>query len=562
LVIPSIVLLNIIAAVCLLLWGVTLLRLGVTRGFGGNLHRFLSLCTNNRVKAFGAGLAMTTLLQSSMATTLIVTAFAGQGLVTASTGLAIILGADVGTTLVAQLFSMNITILTPVMMVAGYIFYSIENSGRIKNIGRVFIGLAFMLMALTWIREAAEPLKESKVLPLILAPLDKDPFFAVLLAALFTWIAHSSLAIVLLMMSLVASGVLPFTLGLYMVLGANIGGTIAPLIATLRDNPDVMRIPLGNMLIRCMGVLLCVPIIHFIPPYLDMWDDDKARQLVDFHMAFNIALALLFLPFTGVLNRLLIKALPDRPQADNPKKAKYLNEKDLVIPSVALTAAARETLRMADYIQEMLEDTLKVFKTNDEKLLAKIKEEDDTVDAIYHNVKNYMARMGQEFMDPKEAKRYVQVLMFSTNLEHIGDVIDKNLMPLAQKKIRNQHNFSKEGFKEIEHIHRLVCESVQLAQSLFISNDLDSARRLMESKEIIRKAEIDGMATHIDRLRGAVPETIATSSLHLDIIRDYRRINTYVCTVAEQVIEEKSNVSQSRAAQKEETVHGDLHSNT
>lgn len=524
----------------------TLLRLGVTRGFGAELRRFLAICSNNRLKAFFAGLGMTTLLQSSMATTLIVTAFAGQGLVNANTGLAIILGADVGTTLVAQLFSMNMAMLTPIFMVAGYILYSIEHSGRIKNVGRVLIGLALMLLALAMIKQGSMPLKESETLPLILAPLQNDPFFAVLLAAVFTWIAHSSLAIVLLVMSLVGGGVLPLTLGLYMVLGANIGGTIAPLLSTLRDNPDAMRIPLGNMLVRIVGVLACIPFLSFTLPYLAQWDADHARQVVDFHTAFNIALAVVFLPFTGLISKLLKQALPDRPQAEDPGRARYLNDKDLDMPSVALSSAARETLRMGDIIQKMLEDTLKVFKTNDEKLLEQIREEDDTVDKIYGSIKNYMARLSQEFMDPKEATRYVQILTFSTNIEHVGDVIDKNLMPLALKKIKNQQQFSSAGFKEIEHMHRLVLESVQLAQSVFISNDADSARRLVEGKEIIRKAEIDGMATHIDRLRGGVPETIATSSLHLDIIRDYRRINTYMCTVAFPILEQSGEIHETR----------------
>ncbi len=536
----------------------TLLRLGVTRGFGAELRRFLAVCSNNRIKAFFAGLGMTTLLQSSMATTLIVTAFAGQGLVNSSTGLAIILGADVGTTLVAQLFSMNIAMLTPLFMVAGYVFYSIEHSGRIKNVGRILIGLALMLLALAMIKQGSMPLKESETLPLILAPLENDPFFAVLIAAVFTWIAHSSLAIVLLVMSLVGGGVLPLTLGLYMVLGANIGGTIAPLIATLRDNPDAMRIPLGNMLVRIVGVLACIPFLGFTLPYLTQWDPDHARQVVDFHTAFNIVLALCFLPFTGLISKLLKKALPDRPQAEDPGRARYLNDKDLDMPSVALSSAARETLRMGDIIQKMLEDTLRVFKTNDEKLLEQIRDEDDTVDKIYNSIKNYMARLSQEFMDPKEAARYVQILTFSTNIEHVGDVIDKNLMPLALKKIKNQQQFSSAGFKEIEHMHRLVLESVQLAQSVFISNDADSARRLVEGKEIIRKAEIDGMATHIDRLRGGVPETIATSSLHLDIIRDYRRINTYMCTVAFPILEQTGEIHETRLRprkKKEPVIH-------
>lgn len=523
-----------------------LLRLGVTRGFGAELRRFLSLCANNRITAFFAGLGMTTLLQSSMATTLIVTAFAGQGMVNTSTGLAIILGADVGTTLVAQVLSIDISIAIPIFMVCGYVFFNMEHNGRFKNVGRILIGLSFMLMALAMIRAAAAPLKESETLPLILEPLARDPFFAVLLAALFTWIAHSSLAIVLLVMSLVASGVLPLTLALYMVLGANMGGTIAPLIATLRDNPDAMRIPLGNMLIRIIGVLAVVPFIQYTLPYLDAWDPDHSRQVVDFHTAFNILLALCFLPFTGVLNKLMKKALPDRPVSDDPGRTKYLNDKDLDIPSVALASAARETLRMGDIIQKMLEDTLRVFKTNDEKLLERIRDEDDTVDKIYNGIKNYMAKLSQEFMDPKEAQRYVQILTFSTNMEHIGDVIDKNLMALAQKKIKSQNSFSEAGFKEIEHIHKLVVESVQLAQSLFISGDKETARRLIEGKEIIRQAETDGMTTHIHRLRGAVPETIATSSLHLDIIRDYRRINAYISTVAFPILEESGEVHKTR----------------
>ncbi|PZO87358.1 MAG: hypothetical protein DI626_04200 [Micavibrio aeruginosavorus] len=300
------------------------------------------------------------------------------------------------------------------------------------------------------------------------------------------------------------------------------------------------------MIVRTIGVFGCLPLLGMVVPYLDRVDPDHARQIVHFHMGFNIVLALLFLPFTGVLNRLLKKALPTRPVADDPGMARYLNDKDLDMPSVALAAAARETLRMGDIIQQMLEDTLRVLKTNDEKLLLKIKDEDNTVDRLYGSIKNYMAKLSREFMDDKEAQRYVQILTFSTNIEHVGDVIDKNLMPLAQKKIKNLHHFSDAGFKEIEHMHKLVLESVQLAQSLFISNDIDSARRLIEGKEIIRKAEIDGMTTHIDRLRGGVPETIATSSLHLDIIRDYRRINTYMCTVAFPLLEESGDIHETR----------------
>lgn len=539
---------HIIAAVCLLLWGVVLLRLGVTRGFGAGLRHFLAACTGNRFKAFLAGIGMTALLQSSTATVLVVSSFASQGLINAGMGIAIVLGADVGTTLVAQVFSLDLTLLMPAFMVIGFVLFKLDHSGRLKNIGRIFIGLSLMLLALNLIREAAAPLKESDTLPLILGPLDKDPFFAIILAALLTWIAHSSLAIVLLLMSFVSAGVLPLELGLFMVLGANLGGTIAPLIATLKDNPDALRIPLGNVLIRLSGVAVMVPFIGMVMPHLAAFESDAARQLVNFHTGFNIALALVFLPFTGLLSDFLKKALPDRPMAYDPGRARYLSDKDLDTPSVALSNAARETLRMAELVQQMLADTITALRTNNERMVGRIKEEDDVIDRIYNQIKNYMARLTQEFMDPKEAQRYVQILMFSTNLEHAGDVIDKNLMPLVNKKIRNQVEFSTEGMKEIQHIHDLVLESVKLAQSIFDTGDVTLARRLLSDKEIIRQAEIKGFGTHIDRLRGGVPETVSTSSLHLDIIRDYRRVNTYMCTVAYPLLEGEEKKAQGGRA--------------
>lgn len=535
-----------------MLWGVALLRLGVTRGFGAGLRAVLSKSTNNRVKAMFAGIGMTTVLQSSTATVLIVAAFAGQGLIGTTTGLAVILGADIGTTLVAQLFSFDLSFLAPVAMIIGFFMFTSKKSGKLKNLGRIFIGLSLMLIALGWIRETAAPLKDSAVLPLILEPLSSDPFFAVLIAALLTWIAHSSLAIILILMSFVAAGTLPLMLGLYMVLGANLGGTIPPILATLKDHPDALRIAVSNLFVRVTGVALVFPFVSVIEPYLAMIDADHTREIVNFHTIFNVVLALSFLPFTGLVTKLCSKLIPDRIERDDPKKARYLNDKDWNTPSVALASATRETLRMADLVQRMLEDTITVFKTNDMKLLEKVRDEDDTIDEIYRAIKSYMARLSQEFMDPKEAKRYVQILTFATNLEHAGDVIDRNLMPMALKKIKNQTHFSEKGFKDIKHIHDLVLESVQLAQSIFVSGDLEMAKQLLKDKQDIREAEISGMAAHIERLGVGEPDTIATSSLHLDIVRDYRRINTYMCTVAYPLLEESGELRTSRLKLKKE----------
>ncbi len=523
----------------MLLWGVGLVRLGITHGFGADLRRVLAASTKNRFKSFFSGMAITALLQSSTATVLIVSGFAAQGMINAAAGLAMVLGADVGTTLVAQVFSFDLSFIAPLLMVAGYAAFTMKIFGRMKNLGRILIGLALMLFALTLIREATEPLKNSPVLETVVSALESDPFFAILITALLTWMAHSSLAIVLLIMSFVVGGAFPIVLGFYMVLGANLGGTIPPILATLKDHPEALRITVGNLLVRLAGVILTFPFVMQLEGYLSLFDSDPAREIVNFHTAFNLCLALLFLPFTGLISKLTKKIIPDRNEVDDISRARYLDNKDLSIPSVALASATRETLRMADIVQEMLDDTMKVFKTNDIVLLEKVRAEDNILDSLYSQIKTYMAKLSQEFMDPKEAQRYVQVLTFSTNLEHAGDVIDKNLMPLALKKIKRQTDFSKEGMKEIEHIHGLIMESVQLAQSIFVSNDAEQAKQLLQDKQDIREAEIAGMATHIERLSEGVSDTIATSSLHIDIIRDYRRINSYMCTVAYPLLEKE-----------------------
>jgi len=301
-------------------------RLGVTHGFGAELRRGLAASTKNRILSFFSGMGITALLQSSTATVLIVAAFAGQGMINSTTGLAMVLGADVGTTLVAQLFSLDLSFLIPVFMIAGYISFAKRRSGRFKNLGRILIGLALMLFALMWIKDAAEPLKESEILPVVLGALESDKIFAILIAALLTWLAHSSLAIILLLMSFVASGILPLMLGIYMVLGANLGGTIPPILATLKDHPEALRVPVGNLIIRLIGVFTVFYFVPYIQPHLDVLGGDDVRQIVNFHTLFNLGLALLFLPLTCTISKITKKIIPDRVEKDDPHQARYLDD--------------------------------------------------------------------------------------------------------------------------------------------------------------------------------------------------------------------------------------------
>ena len=534
------ILLNIIGGVCLLLWGLRNARNGMTRAFGGALQRTVGASTRTTISAFATGIGVTAMLQSSTAMALLIAAFCKSGMAGAGAGVAVMLGADVGTSVVAQLLSLDLSWLAPLLIVLGYILHSTSEKGvKLRHVGLLIFGLGLMLFALQWIRQTAVPLADSQTMTIVLEALSHDMIMAVLVAIVITWLAHSSLATVLLLVSLVSSGVVPIDLALAMVLGANIGGGIAPVLTTLKDGPAAYRVPVANIVMRTIGVVLCLPFLQEIQGLLDKHAPiGGARLPVDFHLAFNIGLAAVFLPLSGLVGKIVTYAFPERGNGASPGDPIYLDEKQLGSPAVAMASASRETLRMADYVQEMLEDTIKALDSNDESYVHDIRRRDDIVDDLHRAIKHYMAKITREELNTEESIRYMQILSFAINLESIGDVIDKSLMEMAEKKIRKGTHFSDEGWREIRDIHNFVTRSMTEAQSVFLNNDQTLARRLIEGKDWMREAEKRATDSHLERIAEAIPETVATGSLHLDILRDYRRINSYIANVAYPVLEE------------------------
>lgn len=539
------------SSVCLLLWGTRMVKMGFTRAYGTSLRRIIRAHTKNRVSAFFAGLLTTGLLQSSTATALIATSFAKRGFITTIGALAVIIGADVSTTLVAQVLSLNLTWLSPAFLTIGIVMHLIyEHHGRQKHVARAIIGLGLMILSLSLIKEASVPLKESETLPLILSPLQSDPFIAILIAAAFTWLLHSSLASVLLFVTLFGNGVIDIELGLLLVLGANLGGSLIPFIATYSSGPNARQITAGNIFMRLIIITITLPFLGYIPELMNTYFGDNAHNLLHFHTGLNIALALLFMPWLPQIVKICERAFPFDTQIKDPSNAIYLEDSAINSPVVALAGAARETLRMADLVEKMLEHTIETFESNDPKLIKFIREMDDTVDKIYKQIKLYMTRLSQESFDPKEADRYIQIMTYATNLEYAGDIIDKNLMDLAEKKTRKQEDFSDAGGQEIRDFHNTVLENMRMAQTIFLSEDPRLAQQLVDEKKTVRIAQIESSKQHFERLKSGLAETIATSSLHLDIIRDYRRINSYVTTIAYAILENAQDHEKERKKDK------------
>ncbi len=539
-------LLNIAGGVALLLWATRMIRTGIMRAYGAELRRHLRRSTTNRLSAFGMGTAVAALLQSSMATALLVVSFAGSGLIAIGPGLAIMLGADLGSTLVVQILSFDISWLSPVFLLAGVVAFLGSTSSMVRQIGRILIGLGLMLLSLGLIVGASEPLRGSAALQGIVAPLANDPVLAVLLAAVLTWIAHSSVAMVLLIMSFTMAGVVPVSLGFALVVGANIGSGLVPVVLTFSSGPVARRIPFGNLGFRVLAALVALPMIDVVAPYLELLGRDPARQIANSHTLFNLALAIVFLPFTSLAARLCTRVFPERDDEVALSEPKYLDPAAIDTPAVALGGATREVMRMADIVETMLRDLIEVFRNDDTKLLDRLSAMDDEVDRLHEAIKLYLTKVSRKELAEEDSRRCVELISLTINLEHIGDIIDKNLLEIAQKKIKQKLGFSKAGWQDIEKMHSRVVEQMQLAMGVFVSGDVAVARRMLTEKEHLRTLEHKSSERHLERLRKGLVESIETSSLHIDILRDLKRINSHLTSVAYPILDAQGELRQSR----------------
>jgi phosphate:Na+ symporter len=548
----SLVLLDLMGGVALLLWGLHMVHSGILRAFGPNLRLLLAKALSNRFAAFGAGLGLTALLQSSTATALITSSFTSEGLVSLVPALAIMLGANVGTTLIVQILSFNIAAVAPVLFIVGLVAFRSGPRSRVKDIGRVFIGLGLMLLALHILLNTLAPAENAPGVRVFMNAITGDPVLCILFGAIVTWLVHSSVASVLLVMSLAyAHFVTPYA-ALALVLGANLGSAINPIVeGARRDNPASYRLPLGNLVNRLAGILLVAPFLQPIADLLISWQTDLAKATALFHIAFNVVTALIFIGLLDGMARLLKALLPERAKATDPSGPRYLDESALETPSLALADAARETLHMGDHVEIMLRKVMAAMMTNDRALVDQVSQMDNSVDSLDEAIKLYITKLTRGSLDEREGQRAMEIVSFAINLEHIGDIIDKNLSELATKKIKRRFQFSAEGAEELSTFHKRTMDSLRIAFGVFMSGDVNEARKLLAEKAALRNAELAATERHLDRLREGRPETIETTSLHLDVLRDLRRIHSHICSVAYPVLDAAGELAAYRSAETE-----------
>ena len=539
-------LLNLLAAIALLVWGTQLVRTGIVRVFGASLRNVLSKSINNRLTAMASGVGVTALVQSSTATALIVASFVGQGLMTLQSALAVMLGADIGTSLMALVFSRDLSWLSPLFIFIGVVLFIARQATTVGRIGRILIGLGLMLLALQLVTQSTNVLTQAPAIKALLGSLSCDRMLEITVGAVLSILSYSSLALVLLTATLASTGVVPIDVALGLVLGANLGSGLLAVLTTLNANVETRQVPIGNLVFKIIGLAVVAPFIGVWLDNVRPWVSEVAALVVLFHLTFNIVVGLLFIGLTQVVARRVEKWLPKLEKSTVAGRQRHLDLSALETPSLAISCAVREAMHQADVVETMLLGVYGVIKNNDLQLAQTLQKMDDTVDELYSDIKYYLTKISREALSESEGHRWTDIISFTINMEQIGDIIERVLEDVENKKIKPGREFSEAGMAEITDLHGRLVDNLRLGMSVFLDGNVRDARKLLEEKTRFRDLEREYAATHLERLAVNTPQSMDTSSLHIDLISDLKRINSHICSIAYPILDSAGALAPNR----------------
>jgi len=525
----SFIILELAGQVVILLWGIRMVQNGIERAFGSDLRRILGRALRNRLVAVVAGACVTMLLQSSTATAMLVTSFAARGAVELIPALAVMLGANVGTALIVKALSFDVSWLAPLLLLTGHLSFKLSPKGRYRDLGRVGVGLGLTLVALHMLVETFRPVETAPVLGNILAALTADPILDMLLAAALTFAAHSSVAVVLLLAGLSAGGVVTPAAAIALVLGANLGGALPPVLETRSASPSNRRVPIGNLLFRAIGCAIVLPFAQPVAEALWRYDPDPRSATTTFHLVFNAALAIACLGLLGPAGALLTRLFPEKPKPEaEVAQPLFLDPEALETPYLALSNAAREILRMGDLVDALLRLVPIGPVPLDKKVSEQAAKLGRELDRLHEAVKGYLAKLDRTDLTERDLTRLSDLVEFAVNLGHAGDILERDVI---RASTRQGDGIGEADRDVVSRVRTRVVADLRLALSTMMTEDERSARELLDAKREINELERATARDHLARLGGADPATLAASNLFLSLLRDLKRVNSHLATI-------------------------------
>jgi phosphate:Na+ symporter len=533
----NLMLISLFGGMALLLYGMQLVGEGLQQAAGGKMRHILSNITNSRIKGVLTGAFITAAVQSSSATTVMLVGFAGSGLMTLGQSISVILGADIGTTVTVQLIAFKVFDYALLLVGIGFLLIFACRRKILRFVGQAILGFGFIFFAMKLMADAMVPLRDSEVMRLLLLSLGDQPFLGLVAAATFSALVHSSAATIGLAITLALQGLMPLAAAVPVIFGANIGTCLTAFASSIGSHTEAKRVAIAHVFFKVVGVMLFFPFIGPFARLAEMTAEDIPRQIANAHTLFNVGITIVFLPFSSVLARVICALVPETTEGEGLFRSKYLDERMLDTPALALGQAHREALRMADIASDMFTKTIDTFTRDDPELIERIQEQDDQVDTLDRDIKHYLTKLSQQSLTAEQSRREIGILSFVNNLENIGDIVDKNLMELAKKKVSKGARFSDAGAQEITLLHKKVLQNLELAIAAFASNDPMLAQQVLERKLELSQTERRLRQAHIERLHAGYRESIDTSEIHLDVLTNLKRINSHVTAVAYPILE-------------------------
>lgn len=530
-------LLDLLSAVALLIWGTHIVRTGILRVYGSQLRRVIGQNMSKRPLAFVAGILVTAVVQSSNATAMLVTSFVGQGLMGLTPALAIMLGADVGTAVMSRILTFDLSWLSPLLIFLGVIFFLSRKQTRVGQLGRVGIGLGLIILALQLIVTAAAPITQAAGVKVLFASLTGDLLLDALVGAMFALISYSSLAAVLLTATLAGAEIISLPVAIGLVIGANIGSGLLAFLSTSMQNVAGRQVALGSLLYKLIGLLLITPVLTPLVAWMDTLNVSPSSLVISFHVIYNSLRCLIMLPTVGPMGRLCASILPQQAEINGQTKPRHLDLTALATPSLALANAVRETLRMGDLIDSMLNAMQEVLRGNQTAVTQEVRRLNDDVEVLYNAIKLYLAQMPRDDVSDQDNRRWAEIIELAINLELASGLIERMLRKVQQQKTSQRRSFSDVGLEELSGLHEQLMANLRLGLSVFLSGDPESARQLLREKRRFRAQERRLAHAHVSRLQRKIVQSIETSSLHLELISDMKRLNSLFCSSAYVVLE-------------------------
>ncbi|OWZ89994.1 Na+ cotransporter [Sinorhizobium sp. LM21] len=542
---PAVVL-ELAAATVLLLYAVSLVKKGVEAAAGDIVARTVG-GAGGRPRAAICGCAVAIVLQSSTAVAMLAAGFAVSGALALDTGLAVLLGADLGSALVVKILSFDLHWLAPLLIAAGGLAHLKASTRKSVETGRAVLGIGLLLLSLQMIGHATQPLSQSPMLPSVVAFVGKDALSVMILAAFFTWALHSSVAAILLILTFAVKGIVPLDVGIPLVLGVNIGGGLIALWLTRGLPVEGRRLPLGNLLFRALFAAAIFGLFSLHSPFDWLPGETVAGKLVNLHVLFNAALVLVGVIFCGPMARLVRLLMPEAAGAND--RAAHVSALDPALidkPAQALAAAAREVLHMGNLIARMLEPVMTVIHAPTPQAVKALRSIDGDIHVAHSAIKLYIAAVNRGILTEEQSRRGIELTEAAIHLEYAGDVVAKSLLQMAEERLAGAGTFSQEGWRELTLLHAAVSSNVRLAANLLVSPDPVIAREMVRQKEHVRRLVEESSKCHLERLRQGIATSILSSDMHLEIVRALKEVNSLVTTMAYPRLRESGDLLESR----------------